>query len=275
MKSRTAYTRRDLLVALSCIVFLLLNLAAVGVSGHKRAKEMLCLSRLKHWGQIWQTYTDNNDGEFMENVYWANDWQLIRLYNGQSYSQVKAHILSRNPGLTGDMLEFEIVKLMYKVNKLRFCPAAVKTQQQGGRYPDQAWQEHNETGSYSINAWVTQATGGGRTSSRLWGTAYVAGAAKVPMFMDCYEYQNTTPQEQDQPPEYEGQPPPEYTNDDEIRRTCIDRHSGGINCLFLDFSARKVGLKQLWQLKWHRQWTAPDITEWPEWMARFKDYPPS
>jgi len=33
---------------------------------------------------------------------------------------------------------------------------------------------------------------------------------------------------------------------------CIDRHNGGINSLFLDFSVRKVGLKELWMLKWDK-----------------------
>ena len=61
-----------------------------------------------------------------------------------------------------------------------------------------------------------------------------------------------------------------------MRRFCMDRHNGFVNCLFLDFSVRKVGLKELWQLTWHREWTQ-DINDrglpvWPEWMERFKDY---
>ena len=49
----------------------------------------------------------------------------------------------------------------------------------------------------------------------------------------------------------------------------------------MDWSVRKVGLKELWTLKWHTafhtdgQWTKvggvqPD--DWPEWMRNFKDY---
>jgi len=52
--------------------------------------------------------------------------------------------------------------------------------------------------------------------------------------------------------------------------------------VFVDFNVRKVGLKELWTLKWHRQfdnkttaWTkgggvTPD--DWPDWMRKFKDY---
>jgi len=62
---------------------------------------------------------------------------------------------------------------------------------------------------------------------------------------------------------------------------CINRHDGGINVLFMDWSARKVGLKELWTLKWHRQfntagaWTirgGVEAQDWPQWMRRFKDY---
>jgi len=56
----------------------------------------------------------------------------------------------------------------------------------------------------------------------------------------------------------------------------MNHHTGFLNCLFLDFCLRKVGLKELWLLKWHREWTkdigATGLPDWPEWMQRFKDY---
>ena len=62
---------------------------------------------------------------------------------------------------------------------------------------------------------------------------------------------------------------------------CIDRHDGGINGVFLDMSVRKVGLKELWTLKWHREfntagpWTLAGgvtPTDWPEWMQDMEAY---
>jgi prepilin-type processing-associated H-X9-DG protein len=62
---------------------------------------------------------------------------------------------------------------------------------------------------------------------------------------------------------------------------CINRHDGGVNFLFLDWSVRKVGLKESWTLKWHGEYdTAGPWTkrggvkpeDWPAWMQRFKDY---
>ena len=90
----------------------------------------------------------------------------------------------------------------------------------------------------------------------------------------------------DEPPEYEDH----FNFDgfaggallgDNITYFTINRHSGGINSLFLDFSVRKVGLKELWTLKWHDKfdtagpWTRAGGVlpeDWPRWMRKFKDY---
>ncbi len=62
---------------------------------------------------------------------------------------------------------------------------------------------------------------------------------------------------------------------------CVNRHDGFVNSLFMDWSVRKVGLKELWTLKWHREfdtagpWTKAGGVrpqDWPKWMRRFKDY---
>ena len=54
-----------------------------------------------------------------------------------------------------------------------------------------------------------------------------------------------------------------------------------MNMVFLDWSVQKVGLKELWTLKFHRNWnTANRYTkaggatagDWPRWMRGFRDY---
>ena len=62
----------------------------------------------------------------------------------------------------------------------------------------------------------------------------------------------------------------------------MDRHGrGALNCLFMDTSARRVGIKELWTLKWHCQfnvngpWTLAGgvgPNDWPAWMADLADY---
>jgi prepilin-type processing-associated H-X9-DG protein len=61
----------------------------------------------------------------------------------------------------------------------------------------------------------------------------------------------------------------------------VTRHEGFVNGAFLDWSVRRIGLKELWKLKWSRDfdtngpWTLaggvkPD--QWPAWMRGMKDY---
>jgi len=66
-----------------------------------------------------------------------------------------------------------------------------------------------------------------------------------------------------------------------MARFCINRHNETTNGVILDFSVRKIGLKELWTLKWSQTYdTAGPWTiaggvqpeDWPEWMRGFKDY---
>jgi hypothetical protein len=66
-----------------------------------------------------------------------------------------------------------------------------------------------------------------------------------------------------------------------MRRVCLNRHNAATNGAFLDFSVRRIGLKELWTLKWSRNfvtnnyWTKAGGVmpgDWPGWMSNFKDY---
>jgi prepilin-type processing-associated H-X9-DG protein len=110
-----------------------------------------------------------------------------------------------------------------------------------------------------------------------WRTPGVPGAAYVPLFMDALRF-NIFPRQTDTPPTVEDMA---WTGMEHMRRICIDRHDGGINMAFLDWSVRKVGLKEEWTLKWHKAyntagpWTfagGVQPADWPDWMRPLKDY---
>jgi prepilin-type N-terminal cleavage/methylation domain-containing protein/prepilin-type processing-associated H-X9-DG protein len=97
----------------------------------------------------------------------------------------------------------------------------------------------------------------------------------VPLLMDSASW-FIQPDATNEPPAYDG----ELDLLADMRRACINRHSGGINCLFLDWSVRKVALKELWTLRWspwfdtHGPWTSAGGVrpeDWPQWMRRCKD----
>jgi hypothetical protein len=148
--------------------------------------------------------------------------------------------------------------------------------------------------SYGQNGYCTQDTsnvrGGGvgglpvpdDDGPRCWGwvnALEVKNAAYIPLVLDAAG--GGTPTEVDKPPEYDGQfycSRPMNVN--EIRNFCANRHNGAVNSVFLDFSARKVGLKELWLLQWCRAWGVPSQdyplpTDWNEpshWMYNFKNH---
>jgi len=80
---------------------------------------------------------------------------------------------------------------------------------------------------------------------------------------------------------FERQGPPNHEPSGAAGETCINRHHGSINGLFLDFSVRPIGLKELWTLRWHLEWDRAgpwtkaggvQPEDWPRWMRGFKDY---
>ena len=105
-------------------------------------------------------------------------------------------------------------------------------------------------------------------------------AANTPVYLDCALYGLGGDSPNAGPPPYEGCFV--GTPKSSLWFSCINRHGGGTaNCLFLDWSVRKVGLKELWTLRWSyifdtgNAWTkrgGVEPEDWPQWMRRFRDY---
>jgi prepilin-type processing-associated H-X9-DG protein len=110
-----------------------------------------------------------------------------------------------------------------------------------------------------------------------------SGRDNVPILLDCAG-ESSFPVATSEPPTYEDDvsiSPYEGYRRGHMKWFCINRHGGGVNSLFLDWSVRKVGLKELWTLKWHSgfgtatPWTRAGGVkpeDWPQWMRQFKDY---
>jgi len=65
MKSTTAFTRKDIVVVMGCVVFLLVNLGAIGSGGRRRAKRLVCLTNLRQLTLAWTQYANDNDGKLV------------------------------------------------------------------------------------------------------------------------------------------------------------------------------------------------------------------
>jgi hypothetical protein len=264
MKPRTSFTIKDVIVVAACVLFLVATVGSVGASGRRRAKEAVCLSNLRQWGNVFAAFAADNDG----------------------------YLCGYDSG--GSEYSWPIALLPYYGQpNLRFCPEAVRTWTEGAPAdsPFTAWGAYNICewwwaeiddypcdlyGSYGKNEWAgnVEDVDYGHV---FWRRVPVKGGDNVPQLLGC-NFMGGFPLHIDDPPPYDG-----YFNiaGGDMNRFCMNRHSGYVNSVFLDFSARKVGLKELWTLKWNRRyvtdgpWTrggGANRYDWPEWMRSFKAY---
>jgi len=267
----------ELLVVISIIALLMSILMPALGKAKKTAQAAMCMANLHQWGLLWKFYTDDHKG-FLPDRDGMNDWPMTIW---------EYHWKSEAPKTLREML---------------LCPAAKKTWEEGGRNPYMAWynQEDQEEweedfgvywpviGSYVINLWASESDDGdismtdgqGRTCSYL-RTPNVKGASYGPIML-CAQWKDMEPYPADDPPQYEWS---DWTSGpaNEIRRPCIKRHGDYVNAVFLDFSVRRVGLKELWELWWYREWRIhlmedgrPDFctitADYSGWMCHMKDY---
>jgi hypothetical protein len=273
MRHKENFGKKDVAAVLGCVVFLLMNIGAIGGGGRRRAKEMVCLSNLCQWGAMFEMYAEDYNGRFMQGF----------------TAQPQAN---RWVSALGDYYKWD--------DEFTCCPNAtvpwvdeygVDSGAEGsssGVGVTMAWGYMNQShwakpmkGSYGINGWCVDPQPGrepwGGDKAWFWRGPIVAGAAFVPLFLDAQRY-NGGPLHTDRPPLYSGESWSTYA---QMGRYCLNRHNGSAGCLFLDFSARKVGLKELWTFKWHRgfntegPWTKAGgawSVDWPFWMRDFKEY---
>ena len=231
------------LVELLTVVAITALLASVIVPALSKAKDSakttVCTSRLQQLGLIFKMYADENDG-FMQ--------------RGSGYSD-------------GAVSWFQCIKSYYDDDELIICPLATKTFKEGGRNPHMAWWNITDAGnyfegSYGVNLWIAKRP----CDSRNWGTPYARGVSQAPL-LTCNQWKDMEPYSIDEPLDYETKiwTPGPYN---EMRRACVKRHAPyNINVLFLDFSVEKRTIKEIWRLKWHRNWPADaPLPLWPDWM---------
>ncbi|MEN6427352.1 MAG: H-X9-DG-CTERM domain-containing protein [Phycisphaerales bacterium] len=277
MRQRSAPQRRDWVVALGCMALISMTLGAVGEGGRRRAKEAVCQANLRQWNGIFQGYIEDHDGHFFTGVtmtgyYWPlqlspeyQDWTRNRTWfcpTATTPMYDESGFMSSVPTTFSAWGIFSTPTYMtYGKKTYQMSPNGI-------------------AGSYSLNGYTLKVVStyeGGTPASQGWADLEdVPDARRVPLFIDALRF-DLWPRYTDAPAENENA----AWSANNMARCCINRHDGAVNCLFVDGSVRKVGLKELWTLKWHRSfntegpWTRvggvlPE--DWPEWMRTFKDY---
>ena len=284
MRREKGFTLIELLVVIAIIVLLMAILLPALQRIRKQAKEVVCQSNLRQSGTIWAMFTEDNDGYFPGGI---RDPSKFGVSDDEPAAPIDwwwdngGQYWNRGGSADG----------------IHCCPMATKiadptgqpgVNHTGGTFiawgrisPKGRFHEWDTYGSYGINAWVYQPWRKDDYYPYFWRTTHVRSASNIPVQLDNYApwsywYDFDGPPPCDAMPTASGRGFPPW-------RTgfCINRHNGGINSLFMDWSVRKVGLKELWTLKWSRKfdtanyWTKAGGArpeDWPEWMKQFKDY---
>jgi prepilin-type N-terminal cleavage/methylation domain-containing protein len=275
MSKRRGFTLIELLVVIAIIALLLAILMPALQRVRGQAKSILCQARLREWGLVFKLYTDDNDGYFNEG--WGSGEAALFPNALRSYYKSNPEMLLC-PTATREMqndADWGTFKAAYRVMG-------------GTRY----------VFSYGINSWTNYMHGdrGDRWEEWFWkrvnnnttvapGTRTAIGKPvslnTIPVLGDS-TWHDAWPRDTDTPSQtMDAFGIMDQGTSGEINHFCLNRHDGTVGMLFMDWSARRVGLKELWTLKWHRSyittgaWTKAGGVrpeDWPVWLRNFKDY---
>jgi prepilin-type N-terminal cleavage/methylation domain-containing protein len=283
---RTGFTLIELLVVIAIIALLMAALLPALQGARKRARAVACQSNLRQWGTTLDLYTQEHEGRFpTDSSGGAGIWFLRGVFLSKD-----------DPNADPSSLHH------FGTKEIALCPMAVKP----GSFPFgsgadlgsaqgrvtgtagstfEAWEITSPApafrGSYGYNSWLFSGFSWpprivrGRSFFLEPDFLSLKGGAEVPVILDAI-FLWGAPRGWDDPPRDEHVP-----GAFSMRTFCINRHSGCLNGLFLDWSVRKIGPKEIWTLRWYDQfdragrWTKAGGVkpeDWPKWMRGFKDY---
>jgi len=268
-----AFTLIELLVVIAIIAILLAVLLPSLQKAKQLTRSVVCKTNLRQWDMVFKMYTDDYDGKFNQgfNSNFPDTKPNWWMDAGRTY--------------------------MDDIDKLRCCPTATRprTLEGGGdgpgmdKEPFAAWtiasiDDGYDYGSYGTNGWTEDKPDNWASASKLpnfWRKMVnISNAADVPMIMDA-QWIDAWPEPHEGPAPYRNS---KWNGMSHFARMVQDRHNEKQNSAFIDGSVVTIGLKEVWTLKWHRNYnvggpwtlgggaTRAKWVEAAEWMAYYKDF---
>jgi len=298
MRKKSAFTLIELLVVIAIITLLMAILVPALSRARKQARATVCQARLRQWGTVLALYAQDNEGRFPCNVSgtagaWLLRGTLLAVTNKDanapqdSFFHFRTKDIACCPLATKCSPFYQNASMPGSSPVMFNLPPAFLPGTTGPRYP--AWVIFAPApwfvGSYGTNRFLFQpgfstvpsgpSSGEREFLRRALDIFSLGSKANIPVVLDSAAPSGGPLSASDAPP-----------SNLSLSNTgpwpfCVTRHDDFVNGLFLDWSVRKIGLKELWKLKWSQDfntngpWTQaggvkPD--KWPPWMRGLKDY---
>lgn len=280
LSNGAGFTLIELLVVVVIIALLMAILLPVLQRVRKQARAVVCQTNLRQWGTTMAIYLEDNEGRFPRRADYDEGLSLLRSIYISDKTDPNKHVQIHH----------------VRTEDIACCPMATKGNGPG-TFTGWANGEIYMEGKLGLTfaPWeITKPAPSFRMSYGLNKNilslrflpprsllirrpdTYIFSLRRrdnIPLLLDSVQPSCSLVSERE--------PPPKREPSGASGELCINRHNGTINGLFLDWSVRKIGLKELWTLKWFPDfntigpWTKAggmQPEDWPEWMRKFKDY---
>jgi len=272
IKRKKGFTLIELLVVIAIIALLMSILMPTLKLVRRQVRTLICISNQRQCALYFWSYANDNNGRFYEGeinrgkgTNWLNS---IRSYHNNNWEIFMCAEVKEKSGFAGSKYEA------------------------WGPFTGNWWR-NGCYGSCGVNGWLADPPAECRFNytnkgpigdTRFnWRNANIKGADKIPILCESIWYIGWAHRSGDVP-DYDGAIVGSLSAS-YMSWYMMNRHNGYVGCNFLDFSGRKVGLKELWELNWSREWyrssdgdltpiyAAPtEFTQTDHWLYKYKNY---
>lgn len=266
MLKQKAFTLIELLVVIAVIALLLSVIMPALHKAKEASQAVVCASNLRQWNLLVGFFLDDHESTFPD-ADWNNDnatdphgqwWiQPLKQYNDENTDILLCAKAKLHPADVPGEDTFHPTKHNECWGSRDKYPAPTANEFTWASYAPNAWMMDTEQGKW----------GAGLGDDVFWEKLVrIAAPYQVPLFLDS-RWVDVWPLDTDEPKDEEwGSGGNGY-----MTQVALTRHGKKTNVVFMDGSSRRTDIKDLWRLKWHKEFKINNpytqgLLQWPDWM---------